>query len=383
MIQPSDRKLITEAGIEYIFNIVLESNILKEKLSFKEHVSLCNDVKNLQYEEVVELIFNEGIRAFETKFSKFLKYSLAGIAGLVGGVWGPPLAMFTLYLYRKATDTCVRSCFMKIPFSSARKICKLECQLNAAKKMEKDLRSEISKCSQFQNPKKCERKLQGEHIKWAKRVQLLIVRVNQAKTREEEKLRKQRTSDLTKRAKQLRASLDLSTNQIKTFIVENENVRKNLTFRDHLKLYSIFDNLQEEEQEVQQIKMDPKKEKMLRTVLYLGLWAIPIPFFNDLINYIVKKYSFGCAGKCYSQRKFSKELCYKQCAYLGAKHAVKLLNEQLSKCNKSKDPIKCKKQIYKMLADWKQREVERKIKFESTLRSELATQKARAEKSRQ
>jgi len=53
------------------------------------------------------------------------------------------------------------------------------------------------------------------------------------------------------------------------------------------------------------------------------------------------------------------------------------LNKQLSKCNKSDNPTKCKKKIYKLLEDWKQREVERKIKFESALRAAVAAAKAK------
>ena len=54
-----------------------------------------------------------------------------------------------------------------------------------------------------------------------------------------------------------------------------------------------------------------------------------------------------------------------------------MLNKQMGKCNKADKPIKCKNKIYKMLQDWKQREVEAKIKFESTLRIELRAAKER------
>lgn len=374
MITTTDRRLLTEAGREYIFNAVLESNKLKEKLTFKEHVKLCNQVKNLQYEEVIQVIFNEGIRAFESKFSKFLKYSLAAIAGMAGGVFGPPLAMFILYLYRKATDTCVRSCFAKLPLSPARKICKLECQLNAAKKMETDLRSNISKCSYSSRPTQCEKKLQKEYIKWAKRVQLLTVRLNRAKMSSEEALRKQRQAELKRRAQELKDSLDLSNQKIMNFILENKTLRKNISFKNHLRLYEVSTYLKEDE-DVKPPQIDPKKEKLIRHAMYLGLWVVPIPFFNDLVNYLVKKYSFGCATKCLSQKKLPQTVCYTQCAYLGSKYAVKFLNEQLSKCNKSKEPIKCKKKIYNLLEDWKQREIERKIKFDSALRDAVRKQK--------
>ena len=108
--------------------------------------------------------------------------------------------------------------------------------------------------------------------------------------------------------------------------------------------------------------------------MYLGIWAVPIPFLNDLINYMVKKYSFGCASKCAAQMKIPKDVCYSQCAYLGAKYAVAELSKQMGQCNKAKTPekvYKCKQRVMKLKEDWSQREVERKIKFESLLRHKI------------
>ena len=379
MITDYDRRILTEVGRKYIFDIAVESKYLQESLTFKEHIQLCNQIKQLTYEEVISLTITEDIRAFEGKFGKFLKYSMAAIAGMkFGGFAGPPIAMFILYLYRKATDTCERACFRKLPLSKERKICKYECQLAAAKRMTTQLRSEMSKCSQVSYPEKCEKKLQNEYIKWAKRVQQLIVKLNQARADIEEKQRKQRQKELTKRARALRASVELPKDQLINFVSENSDLRQRLTFRNHLKLYQVCQYIKEEESDtVEPIKIDPKKEKMIRVVMYLGLWAVPIPFFNDVVNYMVKKYSFGCASKCVKQNKTPKNVCYHQCAYLGAKYAVKILNEQLKKCDKSNKPVKCKKKIYTLLEDWKQREVERKIKFESAVRGEIAKAKRR------
>lgn len=374
MISNYDKQLFTEVGRKYILNIALNSNYLKEKLSFGEHLKLCNQVRELTYKEVITLTITEDIRAFEGKFKKFLKYGMAAIAGGVtmGGIWGPPIAMFILYLFRKATDTCVRACFTKMPLSSKRKICKYECQLNTAKKITTEIRSQIAKCSQFERASKCEKSLQKEYIKWAKRVQQLTVKLNQAKAGEFEKERKQRAKEAIKRAKTLRANIELPKDQIVNFIFENKTLRQQLDFKTHLKLYQISKHIQEEEDHTTQpVKLDPKKEKQIRTIMYLGLWAVPIPFFNDLINYMVKRYSVACASKCLSNKKLPHSVCYNQCAYLGAKYAVKTLNSQLSKCQKAKKPEKCMKKIYKMLEDWKQREVERKIKFEASLKREI------------
>jgi hypothetical protein len=242
MITQNDRDMITEAGRDYMLDIVLESNILKDKLSFKQHLLLCDTVVNLPYEKVVRLLFTEDIRAFEGKFGKFLKYSIAAIAGSkFGGILhGPPVAMFILYLYRKLSDTCVRSCFKKMPLSTARKVCKYECQLNAARKMANDIRAEIVKCRQFERSKSCEKKLQKEWTKWAKRVQRLLVKLNNAKSDYTEKTRKARFNALKGKARGIAGEIDLSSGDAANLIAESKELRKHLSFEQHIELYKMF-----------------------------------------------------------------------------------------------------------------------------------------------
>jgi len=389
MITKYDKKLLTEAGRDYIYEIVSQSNYLKESISFKDHILLCDQVFNLTYEEVISLTITEDIRAFEGKFSKFLKYSLAAIAGMsMGGLAGPPVAMFALYLYRKLSDTCERSCYKKLPLSKERKVCKYGCQLNAAKKMANDIRSEVSKCSKFTKSASCEKKLQKEYIKWAKRVQLLTVKLNRAQMSAAEKRRKANAKELAGKAKAIVAGLDLSGNNMADFIAENKKIRQELSFEKHVELYKAFAINEEEDKGkvvAGPVKVDPKKEKQIRMIMYLGIWAVPIPFLNDLINYMVKKYSVGCASKCSAQMKMPKDVCYSQCAYLGAKYAVKELTKQIGKCNKAKTPekvYKCKQRVMKMKEDWKQREVERRIKFEHVLKQKIQDAKVKNQKRR-
>jgi len=385
MIKEYDKKILTEAGRDYIYDIVVASKYLKETISFKEHILLCDQVNELTYEEVISLTITEDIRAFEGKFSKFLKYSIAAIAGMaLGGLAAPPVSMFVLFLYRKATDTCERSCFRKLPLSKERKICKYGCQLNAAKKMATDIRTEMSKCSQFTRAASCEKKLQKEYIKWAKRVQLLTVKLNRAKMDAAEKQRKRQVRDLTKNTKRISAGLDLTGNNLADYIAENIELRHNLSFEKHLELYKSVVN-EDEDNPVAPVKVDPKKEKQIRQAMYLGLWIVPIPFFNDLVNYMVKKYSFGCAGKC-TAKNMPKDVCYNQCAYLGAKYAVAELTKQMGKCKNADTPekeYKCKKRVMKLREDWKVREVERKHKFEMVLKQRLQDAKVKNQKSRE
>lgn len=392
MITQEDRNILKDVGRKYLLDIAFDSQLLKNKLTFKEHVDLCKFISELSYEDIIGLTITEDIKDFEGKFRKFLKYGFAAIAGLAAGVagaagiaatagamvTGPPLGMFALYIFRKLTDTCSRGCWKKFPMSTERKICRYECQVNAVRKIVNDLRAEISKCSQFRNPDKCEKKLRKEYIKWSKRLQQQMVKLNQAKLGREEKSRKQKQKELAKKAKTIAASYQLPKSKLLNIITENERFRQNISFRQHIQIYQAVSLIKEEEDvAVEPPKIDPKKEKFARSALYLGLWVIPIPFFNDVVNYIIKKYNFTCMGKCVKQKKFSRTLCTQQCSYLSAKYAVKMLQEQLAKCVKANKPVKCKKKIYSLLEDWKQREVERKIKFESTLRGELARAKRR------
>jgi len=381
MISQEDRNILRDVGRKYILEATLDSQALKSKLTFKEHVNLCNFISSLSYEDVIGLTITEDIKEFESKFKKFLKYSFAAIAGGIVGTFlgpGPPVAMFILYIFRKLTDTCSRSCLGRIPLSNQRKICRYECQVNAVQKIVSDLRSEISKCRAFSNPTKCEKSLRKEFIKWSRRLQSQMVKLNQAKLGVEEKIRKKRAKELAKKAKTIAASYQIPVSKVFNLVSEDKRVRENLTFRTHLKVYHALSEFSfkkkdnsNSEPDIAPVKIDPQKEKYARQALYMDLWVVPVPFLNDVVNYIIKKQSIACVGKCMKQSKYSKTLCINQCGYLSAKYAVVMLNTQLKKCGKSNNPVKCKKKLYTMLEDWKQREVERKIKFNSVLKSEM------------
>lgn len=388
MITQEDKNILRDVGRKYILDIALDSQLLKNKLTFQEHVNLCNSVTKLSYEDVIRLTVTEDIKEFEGKFKKFLKYSFAAIAGIAKGAvlgpLGPPIAMFVLYIFRKLTDTCSKSCFNKFPMSRERKVCRYECQVNAARKITAELRNEISKCSGFQNPEKCEKKLRKEYVKWAKRLQQQIVKLQQAKLRMREKAFKARQSDnATGAAESLAAKYNLSKADLMNVLKEDKQFRQSIPFREHIKLYKTVQKIREQGEGgpiVQATKINPKKEKYARMGLYLGLWAVPVPFFNDAVNHIIKKHDFACIAKCAKQKKFSQKLCRTQCAYMSAKYAVQMLNKQKGNCKKAEKPFKCENSILKLLSDWKQREVERKIKFDAAYREELRRAKKREEK---
>jgi hypothetical protein len=243
-----DKQLITELGKEFLTDVVLNNEDLKEDLTFIEHVNLYYEIQDLNYEGVA-LLLAEDITAFEGKFSKFIKYGFAAVAGAALGLKakglkaavlaGPPLGMFALYIYRKLKDPCERECFRKMPLSTKRQICKAECEVDAARRVVQDLRTELAKCRQFLDPKKCEKRLMKEYMKWTKRMQKALIKLRKIRVGQVERVRKTRGKELAKRARTLAAGFehDLGKDQLVKIISENKQLREQLSFEKHLILY--------------------------------------------------------------------------------------------------------------------------------------------------
>lgn len=381
MLTDKERKLIQECGQEYLMEITLDSKVIKEQTTFLEHVKLCSYIKNLSYEDIVKITITEDVNAFEGKFKKFLKYSFAAIAGSSFFGLAPPISMFALYIYRKLNDSCEKKCYANIPFSRKRKICKYQCQLDVARKVTDDLRADIGKCDDFRNPDKCERTLRKEYMKWAKRVQQLQIKLRQAQV--DERKVKPVFKGAERRAESLIKNLNLSPNEVLVFIKENKDLRNRLPFRKHLLLYQEFSYLGAKKNEaiVEPPKRDPRKEKILNTILTIGMVPVPIPMAMVVMHYLLNKINFACLSRCLSQSKYPKNVCYAQCDWLSNKAVVDELERQFTKCENSEDTSKCKHKVLKLLEDWKQREAESKIKFDSELR--IAYKKLKIEKQKQ
>jgi hypothetical protein len=301
---------------------------------------------------VITLTITEDIRAFESKFKKFLKYSLAAIAGLALGPGAPTIAVITLFFYRKLTDDCHRECSNLPMFSGQRKVCKQECELDAAKKVFSRIRSDISKCGQMQNPDRCEKKLLKQQIKWGKRVQLLMIKLNATKSKVRDVQQKKGGDQYQYSSHDI---LNGVSDRIKVFYEQDPSQSSQAAPKP-------FEP---------KMKMNPQAEKYLRLAVNIGMFFTPVPYFRVIVNNLIRKYSVGCIARCLAQMKIPKQVCYGQCAYLGAKYASDYLTKELSKCNKAKNPQKCRNKINKMLADWKTREIERKLRFDALLRRNL------------
>lgn len=156
---------------EIILNAAMNNVKIREQLTFIEHIKLCEYVYNMSYQESVEILFELGVRDFESKFKTFAKYGAALIAGglitkKIGMITpiGLTLGLLFTYLFRKVNDPCFQSCF-KID-SDKKTICKYLCYIKGCDSVLKDIRSQIQKCDTTKNPIKCERGLNKALVSW-------------------------------------------------------------------------------------------------------------------------------------------------------------------------------------------------------------------------
>jgi hypothetical protein len=214
-----DKKLVESACKKYILTAVMESDKLSKKLTLEDHTALCERVLEMKYHEVLPLAFGgeplptseaEGMRDYEDKFKRALKYGLAGTAGsyatrkAVGkatgrrltGVgsgamhpfakskWhaiGAGIGMAAYYLYRKLSDPCRAKAAMATGTPGEKAVIKHQCQAEASKRVIAQLNSQLGKCDETKNPEKCKSKIQKEIVVWKKRLQNELISLAKAK----------------------------------------------------------------------------------------------------------------------------------------------------------------------------------------------------------
>jgi len=170
----SHRKALHEACKYTLLKAVQESKSLRKKLSFQEHVDLCNHVLNMSYEKSVETLFEFGVRDFESRFSAYVKYGAAAIlGGLAGGKLkigkslGLSVGLLFMYFFRKTTDPCWQACFRRNP--DQKQVCKYMCYIKGCDSVISDINKQINRCDETKNPIRCERGLNKALVKWKKR----------------------------------------------------------------------------------------------------------------------------------------------------------------------------------------------------------------------
>ena len=99
------------------------------------------------------------------------------------------------YLFRKFSDPCWQTCLQKFGKPTERSMCKYECHVTAANNIVADIRSEINRCNDQPNPKRCEKALQSHLIKWSKKLQGERIKLRLAKVKHDVKERQTRVKD--------------------------------------------------------------------------------------------------------------------------------------------------------------------------------------------
>jgi hypothetical protein len=205
-----NRKALEQTCKYILLSNAMKSQYLKENKTFDEHMEFCRKINKLSYVESVSFALNDGvildefgIRDFESKYKKFMKYSLAALAGnrlLKDTGHGGKIAIFVYYMFRKLTDPCYQACIGKF-FGEAKRVCRYRCQVEANRKIVQDIRAEISKCQSQSNPIICEKKLRSQYVKWSKKLQEQIVKQREAEARLADNERQRREKENKKKAK--------------------------------------------------------------------------------------------------------------------------------------------------------------------------------------
>jgi len=193
---------------EVLVKAVMESASLQKKISFIEQVKLCRYVKNnMTYEEGVNLVFELGVRDYESRFGRLLKVGLAAIAGGfiasrygVSKVAGFGLGALLGYMFKKVTDPCWQACRKEL--SGEKAICKYTCLIKGCNSIIRDIRNQIGKCDDTVNPLKCEKRLNKSLSTWQERKEKYIEKLELAKDKYAEKEAKKRLKDRERELKQ-------------------------------------------------------------------------------------------------------------------------------------------------------------------------------------
>jgi len=161
MINQNDLKLFEISCKETLMNIVKESKVLDEKLSFFQKVLLYDKIKEMSVHEVTSLLFE-----FESKTARNVKYGAAGVAGFKAGRYfgkrgmiGAAAGAGLLFLFRKVADPCVRN-----HIGNPR--AQLECKAAAARKVVEQIQTNMQSCYNAEDPMGCRNKLHRDLQVW-------------------------------------------------------------------------------------------------------------------------------------------------------------------------------------------------------------------------
>jgi hypothetical protein len=223
-------QLLTEELRERILHATIESKTLKEKLTFKEHLDLCEHVLDMTQQEIQNEFLTEEIRELQGGWDKFKSYSVDALIGLIFKQ-NIASSLVMSFIFRKVMDPCWRKCLPKFGRPTQRKLCKYECVVDAARTVVAELRGGLSKCNSMPDPVQCQRKLQGEYIKWAKKLQEYTIKLKKVQLDAQKITLKQTVKNATSVARE-------NKQEMIKLVEESKILREKLSFKDHIALYN-------------------------------------------------------------------------------------------------------------------------------------------------
>lgn len=169
-------------------------------------------------------------------------------------------------------------------------------------------------------------------------------------------------------------------------VIANSNaIKDKLTFKEQLYLYRGVSNFSDSQitnlyvklhEKVEPPKPHPKIQKYLSVGLYIACTAVPIPLLSDLVYYLVNRHSFTCLVRCQqAEQEINKGICYAKCKLGSYKWAVRMIQNEIKKCDRHKEAKKqkkCRKSLFKLLITWRKKVVEAEIKLGTSIRAAKA-----------
>jgi hypothetical protein len=153
---------------KFLLKLVNNSTIIRERLSFKQHIVLYKTISELNDNNINKLFskIHEDTTYPKTnpKTQKILTQGLT-VASLAVPI--PGLAAAVIYLSDLNTYKCRMHCEKN--HESDRNLCYKNCKYEAIKWASKYIEQQIPGCSKIKKPKKCRKKLYKLLLTWRKK----------------------------------------------------------------------------------------------------------------------------------------------------------------------------------------------------------------------
>ena len=162
-----------------------------------------------------------------------------------------------------------------------------------------------------------------------------------------------------------------------SIITNSKVLKKTLTFKEQLNLYSGVNKLEDaqliklyfrlNEELPPPIKTDPKAERILKIGLSLASLTVPLPGLSLAINYLVDINRYKCIIRSEKRDVPNKDLAFANCRYRASVWGVKLIQSEITKCEATKNPKKCRDKLFKLLTSQRQKMAKNEAKLKWSL----------------